>query len=119
MKNLFITLVAVLLLVACGKNAKGVVEAYYSNLDKGEITEASKLMSKRVSAMGGEEKVRAMLLQQAKRMQAKGGVASLVAEGEAKGEMGEFIVHIVYKDGTKADDKASVTKEEEGWKISP
>jgi len=117
MKKLFIALF-VLLLVACSQNPKGVVEAYYNNLDNGEITEAYKLMSKQLTGQAGEQKIRAMLQEQAKGMQKKGGIVSLATEGEAKGEIGEFTVHIVYKDGTKKDDKVSVTKEADGWKIS-
>lgn len=119
MKKLFVALLAMLLLVGCGSDPKGMVEAYYGYLDKGEVTEAYQLMSKQFTAQVGEQKIRAIVQKQAKEMQAKGGIISLTLEGEAKGEIGGYKVHLVFKDGTKIDDKVSVVKEDGGWKISP
>lgn len=119
MRKLLIGMFTLLLLVACGQDPKGVVETFYKKLDQGEITEASKLMSKRVTMRMGEQKLNAMLGEQAKKMQQKGGIANLTTKGEAKGEIGQFDVHIEYKDGSKFNEKVNVSKEEDGWKISP
>lgn len=120
MKKLFaVCATVVLLLAGCSPSPKGVVEAYYQNLDQGKITEAGKLLSSRVTAMAGEEKMRAGLQSDAERMQKKGGIASITVEGEAKGELGTFQAHIKYKDGSETDNEVKVTKEDGGWKITP
>jgi hypothetical protein len=119
MKKLFALFAAVLLLAGCTPTPKTVVESYYSALDKGEITEASKLLSSQVTAMAGAEKVRAGLQNDAERIQKKGGIASMTVEGEAKGELGMFQAHIKYKDGSTSDKEVKVTKEADGWKITP
>ena len=119
MKKWSLVVISLLMLVACSKDPKGLPEAYFTYLDKGEITEAGKLLSKQVTAMAGEVKLKAMLQQQAKQLQQKGGINSISTEGETKGEMGEYTAHIVFKDGSKRDEKVSLIKEDDGWKISP
>jgi hypothetical protein len=59
-----------------------------------------------------------MLTNQAQHIQKKGGLDSIDVEGEAKGEIGQFTAHLTFKDESKKDEKISVIKEDEGWRVT-
>jgi uncharacterized lipoprotein YehR (DUF1307 family) len=119
MRKWLIAVIALFVLSSCGQSPKGIVEKYITSLDKGEITEAYNLIAKQVILQVGERKIRFMLREQAKSMQEKGGLDELEIEGEAKGEIGHYTMHMTFKDESTMDGEVNVLKEEGEWKISP
>ena len=116
-RNAFAVVVAVIALAACGASGKAVVEQFYTNVDKGEISAAIQALSPTTRGMMPDAKIRAMMSEQSRVMQKKGGIKAIQVEGTEKGETGQYIVRLTFGDGSQQQETVKVAKVDGKWYI--
>lgn len=108
-------------LTGCSKSPEATVEAFYTALGKGEITEAISYLSKQIITNFGEGKVRGGMTKESQRIAECGGIKSITSQLKGEGEirMGQTTVN--YGDSDKCPtkiEKTALAKEDGAWKIS-
>lgn len=108
-------------LTGCGKSPEATVEAFYTALGKGEITEAISYLSKQIITNFGEEKVRGGMTKESQRIAECGGIKSITTQLKGEGEIRIGQSTVTYGDSNKCptkNEKTALTKEDGAWKIS-
>lgn len=107
----------VLWLSACGVNSpSGVVRAFYTNIDKGEITQAMGSLSESVMFIG-EPKIRKSLEAQTEKFGQMGGLQRIDTEDDCKGEVCHVNTKLTFKNGKEISERVKMQKEKGQWKI--
>lgn len=94
------------------------VQKFYRLVEKGDITEATTLVSATVTAQFGE-KIKAGLAAQTREIQTKQGIKSMAVRSETVvGETAEVVVDITFGDSTTKTDKEKLIRENGQWRIT-
>ncbi|MEY4561819.1 MAG: hypothetical protein RLZZ618_1096 [Pseudomonadota bacterium] len=112
-------LVAATLLAACSKSPESTAESFFKALSAGEITEAQTYLSSEVTSLLGPKKAQAGLTQEAKRIQACGGIKDIDLKLTGQGQLRTGSATIVYAGSAckTKDTRVNLIKEEGQWKI--
>ncbi len=103
-----------------GKNPGATVEEFHYAIEKGEISEATNLLSSTVIDSIGEEKIKTGMSQAVRNLQDKQGIESIkITEEKITGEVANVSYTITYGDDTEEDNIAQLIKEDGEWKIEP
>lgn len=106
-------------LSGCVDSPESTVKQFYTNLEKGEISEAKKALSSQLSAMLGEQKLSAALSGETERIGNCGGIKSISTALETKGEVATGTTTVEYKGACPARaEKTKLVKENGSWKIT-
>ncbi len=116
-RNACAVVVMAIALAACGASGKEVVDQFYTHVDRGEISAAIQALSPTTRRMMPEEKLRAVLSEQSRLMQNKGGLKTIQAEGTEKGEAGQYIVKLTFGDGSQQQERVKLAKVDGKWYI--
>lgn len=109
---------ASLLLVACSKSPEATVEAFYLALSKGEITEAKRYLSPRVTEMLPDAKLTAALSAEASRVQGCGGIKAIEVTLTGEGEVRSGTATIDYQgECPRKTEKVKLLKVEGKWRL--
>lgn len=109
---------AVMLAVACGSNSpSGSVKSFYKNIEKGEITKAMEFFPQQIMVLG-EPKIRKGLEKQTEQFSHMGGIQSIDAKDDCKGEVCFVDLKITFKNGKDISERVQVTKENGKWKMA-
>lgn len=113
-------MVACMLATACSALRPGpaaTVEKFYRLLEKGEITEASKLISVSITSQYGE-KLKMGLAEQVDEIQKNKGITTMAVQSEVvTGEMATVVIDITFGNGTKKSDTNKLRREDGQWRI--
>jgi Domain of unknown function (DUF4878) len=109
---------ATMLVVACGSNSpSGSVKYFYKNIEKGEITKAMEFFPQQIMVLG-EPKIRKGLEKQTEQFSNMGGIQSIDAKDDCKGEVCFVDLKITFKNGKEMSERVQVTKENGKWKMA-
>lgn len=109
---------AAMLVMACGSNSpSGAVKSFYKNIEKGEITKAMDFFPQQVMVMWGS-KIRKGLEKQTEQFSQMGGIQSMDAKDDCKGEVCFVDIKITFKNGKDMSERMQVTKENGKWKMA-
>jgi hypothetical protein len=112
-----ITLLAAL--SGCGNSPEATVKQFYTNVEKGEISEAKTALSPQLSAFLGDRKLGATLAGETERIGKCGGIKSITSALETKGEVSAGTTTVEYKGECKPRvEKTRLVKENGNWKIT-
>lgn len=112
--------VVALSLAGCGKSPESVVETFYRDIEKGDITEAKSMLSSQIVAMLGDQKLTASMAKETEQISKCGGIKSITPTLETKGELVFGSVTIEFKGECKPKiEKVKLMKEDGKWKIGP
>lgn len=101
-------------------NPGATVEKFHYAIEKGEISEATSLLSSTVIDSLGEEKIKTSMSQAVRNLQDKQGIKSIkINEEKVIGEVANVAYTITYGDDTEEDNTAQLIKEDRQWKIEP
>ena len=107
------------ILAGCGTSPESTVKTFYTNVEKGEITEAKKALSPQLSAFLGDRKLSATLAGETERIGKCGGIKSIDSKLETKGEVAVGTTTVEYKGECQAKtEKTKLVKEDGSWKIT-
>jgi hypothetical protein len=117
--NFIASLVTLADLTGCGNSPESTVKDFYTNIEKGEISEAKKVLSSQLSAFLGEQKLSASLASETERISECGGIKSISSKFETKGEVAVGMTTVEYKGKCKEKaEKTKLVKENGSWKIT-
>lgn len=109
---------AAMLIAACGANSpSGAVKSFYKNIEQGEITKAMEFLPQQALVMG-EPKVRKGLEKQTERFSQMGGIQSMDAKEDCKGEVCFVALKVTFKNGEEMSERVQMTKENGKWKMA-
>jgi hypothetical protein len=112
-------LATIALLTGCGTSPESTVKQFYTNVEKGQITDATKSLSPQLSALLGERKLSAALASETERIGKCGGIKSISTDLEIKGEVAVGMTTVEYKGECKAKvEKTKLVNENGNWKIT-
>jgi hypothetical protein len=107
------------LLSACGNSPKSTVEAFYNNVEKGELSEAKKVLSSQLFTFLGEQKLTAGLAGETEHIGKCGGIKSVKPELQTQGEVAVGTTTVEYKGDCKPRvEKTKLVKENGVWKLT-
>lgn len=110
---------AAVILSGCGNSPESTIKHFYKSIEKGEISEAKKVLSPQLSAFLGEQKLSATLAKETERIGQCGGIKSIEPKLETKGEVASGMTTVEYKGECKAKvEKTKIVKEDGDWKIT-
>lgn len=114
-----VSLVTLAGLSGCGTSPESTVKGFYTNIEKGEISEAKKALSLQLSAFLGDQKLSASLARETERISECGGIKSIRSKLETKGEVAVGTTTVEYKGKCKEKaEKTKLVKENGSWKIT-
>lgn len=106
-------------LAGCGQSPESTVEKFYTSVEKGEISEAKTVLSPQLSAFLGDQKLSAALAGETERISKCGGIKSIHAALDTKGEVAIGTTTVEYKGTCPArTEKTKLVKENGIWKIT-
>lgn len=106
-------------LSGCGQSPESTVEKFYTSVEKGEISEAKKVLSPQLSAFLGDQKLSAALAGETERIGKCGGIKSIRSALDTKGEVAVGTSTVEYKGSCEArTEKTKLVKEDGNWKIT-
>lgn len=115
----FASIATIAALSGCGNSPESTVKDFYTNVEKGEISEAKKALSPQLSAFLGDQKLSASLAGETERIGKCGGIQSIRSEFETTGEVAVGMTTVEYKGGCKAKaERTKLVKENGSWKIT-
>lgn len=115
----FVSLATCTALSGCGNSPESTVKNFYTNIEKGEISEAKKALSPQLSAFLGDRKLSASLAGETERIGKCGGIKSIRSEFDTKGEVAAGTTTVEYKgECTAKAEKTKLVKENGSWKIT-
>lgn len=115
----FVSIATIAALSGCGNSAESTVKDFYTNVEKGEISDAKKALSPQLSAFLGDSKLSASLVSETERISKCGGIKSIRSEFETKGEVAVGMTTVEYKGDCKAKaEQTKLVKENGSWKIT-
>lgn len=112
---------AVLVLGGCAKNPDDTVKAFYKAVAAGDQDAAISLLHPNATLLVGDAKVRAVLQQQAARINSCGGIADVaVTLADAPNFRKQGTAVIKYKGACKAvTERVLLVKVDDKWRITP
>ena len=109
--------------IACSLLSAGpadTVQKFFRHLEKGQIADASALLSSRAVGQVPPEKLRSGLENGARQIASKGGIRSVkVQKEEIQGELASVTLLITYGNGSTESDNSKLVKEDGRWKLAP
>lgn len=113
-----IVLMAALFMSSCSSGPSKTVVKFYGALAQGDIDAATRRLSSTLVAQSGP-KLLAGLAQQAKSIQDKGGIASVVVVSEEVGETNAtVVVEVRFGNGSVQRESNNLIKENGKWKLT-
>lgn len=121
MKLKYLTLAALIALAGCAKSPEDTITAYYKAVAAGEQDAAIKLLHPNAMLFVGEPKVRALMQQQARRIQGCGGIADIaVSLSDATNVRKQGTAVVTYKGSCKPlTERVALVKVDDKWRITP
>jgi hypothetical protein len=119
-RNVLIATACIVLLGACAPSSpKDTLKAFYGHVDKGEVSEAVKLVDPSVALGLGPEKVRIAVTYSVKKVASKGGLASLELQEESVDGTRAVVSKVVtYKNGESSRGREYLVKVDGKWLVT-
>lgn len=103
----------------CGNSPESAIKDFYTNLEAGEISAASKALSPQIVSMLGEQKLHATLATETERINACGGIAAITSELVTKGEISNGRTTVDFKGTCRSrTEQVKLIKDNGSWTIS-
>ena len=113
------TLLACGAMTGCSTGPSATVERFYRLTEAKEVGKAIELVSTSTRSTFGDAKMKAVLLDQASKMQAKGGITSIALSGEQViNDSAKVASNIVFGGGGSSSDTVRLVRENGKWKIA-
>jgi ketosteroid isomerase-like protein len=115
-----VLLVTTVFASCAGRSPAAAVEAFYHAVDRGALDRAVSLLSEQTITMFGKDKLKAGMTEEARKIQAKGGIQELqVTDEKVTGEVASVTVLIRYGDGSEETETVKLVRERGGWRLAP
>lgn len=107
------------LVSACGTSPESTVKSFYSDVEKGELTEAKTLISVQVISMLGDQKLTAALSAETQNISRCGGIRSVSPTLQTHGEISVGSTSVDYNGScARRTENTKLIKEDGHWKIT-